>query len=225
MTKHIKISPKLNVTASRYVKSDSSIDNDIDDVDSMLDAVDDVADAVDDIQDSLDDMDEDDVNIAVNNNITNHYIAECEKCQGVFISPIVNSSQGIDKVTGICPLCNKESDQYLRWIIKDVADKDSVDILQSTKIKPKNKVVASAYLDDLDNIGYGDWQEIDHKNVLDSDGFYTDYTLYTDGDTYIAMFGDKDIYGPDPDYADAEFDDEDSAREWFDCYNGFDEED
>lgn len=224
MTKHIKISPKLNIAAYRYVKSDSSIDNNIDDVDSMLDAVDDVADAVDDIQDSLDDIDEDDVDIAVNNNITNHYIAECEKCQGVFISPIVNSYQSVDKVTGICPLCNKESDQYLKWIIKDVADKNSVDVLQSTKIKLKNKVVASNYLDD-DDIENDEWQEIDHKEVMDSDGFYTDYTLYTDGETYIAMFGDKDIYGPDPDYADAEFDDEDTAREWFGSYTGFDDED
>ena len=68
-----------------------------------------------------------------------------------------------------------------------------------------------------------EWIKLNRKYVLDSDGFYTDYTLYTNGDEYICMFGDEDIYGPDPDYADFSTDSEEEAMEWFDSY-GLDED-
>lgn len=93
--------------------------NSEDDADGLMDAVDDVADAVEDVQDTMEDVPEDDPAIEMNNNISNHYIAECDKCYGVFISAVIESDQQIDHVSGICPLCNKESDQYLKWIIKD----------------------------------------------------------------------------------------------------------
>lgn len=67
------------------------------------------------------------------------------------------------------------------------------------------------------------WIKLNRKYVLDSDGFYTDYTLYTNGHEYICMFGDEDIYGPDPDYADFSTDSEEEALEWFDSYEGMDE--
>lgn len=67
----------------------------------------------------------------------------------------------------------------------------------------------------------GPWKEVESKQVLDSDGFLTDYTLYTDGETYICMFGDKDIYEPDAEYADYETDDEKNAWDWFNTYEGF----
>ena len=73
------------------------------------------------------------------------------------------------------------------------------------------------------------WEEIDSKQVRDSDGFLTDYTWYwkaEDGvDTHIMMFGDKDIYTPDEGYADAVFDGYEEAKEWFHSYAGFSEDD
>lgn len=72
------------------------------------------------------------------------------------------------------------------------------------------------------------WICLDIKHVRDSDGMLTDYALYTtkDEDKYICMFGDVDIYAPDEMYADAEFDTEDEALEWFENYVGpGDEED
>ena len=66
-----------------------------------------------------------------------------------------------------------------------------------------------------------DWREVATKQVLDSDGFLTDYTMYTDGKTYIFMFGDKDLYEPDIDYADWEAETEERAWEWFNTYEGF----
>ena len=38
------------------------------------------------------------------------------------------------------------------------------------------------------------------------------------------MFGDKDIYEPDPDYADWEGDSQEEAYEWFDSYSVGDDE-
>ena len=88
--------------------------------DDLSDTLDDVADTVEDIQDTVDDIEEDDVNIEIDNNIANHYIAECDSCHGVFISATVESDQKVEKVSGTCPLCEKETDQYLKWVIKDV---------------------------------------------------------------------------------------------------------
>lgn len=61
---------------------------------------------------------------------------------------------------------------------------------------------------------------VDHKMVQDVGGWWTDYTLYTDGgERWYCVFGDTDIYGPDAG-ADFETDDEREAYEWFDCYIG-----
>lgn len=48
--------------------------------------IDDLAYDVEDIQDTIDDVQDDDVDIELDNNIANHYIAECDNCHGVFIS-------------------------------------------------------------------------------------------------------------------------------------------
>ena len=81
-------------------------------------AVDDLAENVEEVQDTIDDMDEDDPSIEVNNNIEDHLIAECERCHGIFISAILQSDMEIDHVTGTCPLCGRESNQYLKWVVK-----------------------------------------------------------------------------------------------------------
>ena len=99
--------------------------NDADDADGLLDAIDDVSDNVDDLKDSIDDdVEEDSVDNAVNNNIEGHYIAECDGCNNVFISAILESDQQIDHVSGICPVCGKETDQHLKWIIRGLDDKE-----------------------------------------------------------------------------------------------------
>ncbi len=120
-----KVNPKRIVAADEdtFDRVDDFDVDDAEDADGLMDAIDDVADNVDDLQDTLDDVDEDEVDIAINNNIANHYIAECEGCQGVFISAVVESDQEIDHVSGICPICGKETDQYLKWIIRDTEEK------------------------------------------------------------------------------------------------------
>ena len=41
-----------------------------------------------------------------------------------------------------------------------------------------------------------EWKEVATKQVMDSDGFMTDYTWYTNGDEHICIFGDKELYFP-----------------------------
>lgn len=74
---------------------------------------------------------------------------------------------------------------------------------------------------------YSQWIELDHKMVYDYDGFTTDYTLYKslDGDRFVCIFGDKDLYYPENTDPDFECETEREAREWFEDYEGFGYED
>ena len=89
------------------------------DAEDIRDTIDDLADSVGEVQDVVDDVEEDDVDIELDNNIANHFIAECDRCHGVFISAMVETDQDVKSVTGICPLCDKETEQILKWIIKE----------------------------------------------------------------------------------------------------------
>lgn len=68
---------------------------------------------------------------------------------------------------------------------------------------------------------------IKRKSVLDSDGFYTDYSMYynKEDNTYVFVFGDSDLYRPEDGYFDYECESEEEANEWFDGYNGFEDDD
>lgn len=105
----------LKIHKRRIVAADEDFMNDPYD---FSEAVDDLAENVQEVQDTIDDMDEDDPSIEVNNNIEDHLIAECERCHGIFISAILQSDMEIDHVTGTCPLCGRESNQYLKWVVK-----------------------------------------------------------------------------------------------------------
>ena len=102
----------------------------------VAESIDDLADAVDDMQDTVDDMSEDEVDIQMDNNITNHFIAECDVCHGVFISALVESDQDVYTITGKCPLCDKESEQYLKWVIKDANNADVLKVQEEAYEQP-----------------------------------------------------------------------------------------
>lgn len=59
-------------------------------------------------------------NIDTDNNIAGHYIVECNRCHGIFISALMESDQQVEFISGVCPLCEKESDQYIKWVVKPV---------------------------------------------------------------------------------------------------------
>lgn len=94
----------------------------VEDDDGFNDTLDDIADDIEDLQDDLDDTDQDEEGngIELENNIDGHYIAECSKCHGIFISAVSESSQKVSSIQGVCPLCDKESEQFLNWVIKKV---------------------------------------------------------------------------------------------------------
>lgn len=121
-----------SVTASKRMPvlaaDDDMMVDDYDDTEGLNDAIDDVADTLDDMQEDIDDIDEDTASIEIENNIANHFIAECDGCQGIFISAVIQSDQEIDHISGICPICGKKTDQYLKWVIKDVDESDEVEI-------------------------------------------------------------------------------------------------
>ena len=110
--------------------------NDFSDVEITED-IDDIADQITDVQDSLDDVEEDDITIDVENNIVNHYIAECDSCHGIFISAMVESDQVVEKISGVCPICEKETDQYLHWIVRD-ADFEEDIIVNEVESEPES---------------------------------------------------------------------------------------
>lgn len=76
--------------------------------------------------------------------------------------------------------------------------------------------------------GYTEWDEIATKSVKDADGFWTDYTMWYNPftDLYVFIFGDKDIYYPENTSSyDWETDNYEEAKEWWDNYNGFEDDD
>ena len=66
------------------------------------------------------------------------------------------------------------------------------------------------------------------KTVYDSDGWTTEYTMYYDevNDRYVFVFGDSDFYNPNDGYEefDWECDTEREAEDWFNNYNGFEDD-
>lgn len=70
------------------------------------------------------------------------------------------------------------------------------------------------------------YEFIDRKSVEDSDGFMTDYSMYHDvaNDKYVFVFGDSDIYSPEDGDFDWECETEEEARQWFNSYDGFADE-
>ena len=102
-----------------------------------------------------------------------------------------------------------------------------IDALQDRirELESSTDIRASIY-DDEDDSYESLYERVAHKSVMDRDGFYTDYTLYRNTETgeYFTIFGDNDLYGPENKWHDADFDSYDEAMEWFDSYNGFEDE-
>ena len=125
--KMVVSSKSIKAANRKYIKAAGEEDDfmdefDDEEADGLMDAMDTIADNVEDLQDSIDDVKENQVEIAMNNNIADHYIAECDACNGIFISAVVESDQEIDHVSGTCPLCGKDTDQYLKWVIKSIEE-------------------------------------------------------------------------------------------------------
>lgn len=102
---------------------------------------------------------------------------------------------------------------------KNIPTKKTFKVFASANAKEDTQPVKASY-DDFDE-NDGRYERVDTKQVVDYDGFVTDYTMWHDlsDDTYFFIFGDRDIYGPE-DERDYETDSYDAAREWFALYEG-----
>lgn len=65
------------------------------------------------------------------------------------------------------------------------------------------------------------WEFLGVKQVKDTDGFWTDYTLWVNHETgvYVCIFGDSDLYTPENSDPDFETESEFEAYEWFNDYD------
>lgn len=119
--------------------------------------------------------------------------------------------------------------------VTEYADELWKSSLELDKIKLANSKRTNegfGYDDDIDSFDYDGtastqrYEFVKSKSVIDMDGFNTDYTMYHDleNDTYVFVFGDSDIYGPDDGDFDWECDSLAEAEEWFDSYTGFEDD-
>jgi len=114
-------STKILSSKQKVTAADGDLDEYNDEgEEEFVDTVDDLTDTVDDMNDLFEGFEEDDIDIEIDNNIVNHFIAECDTCQGIFISSTIESDQQVEKTSGICPICGKETDQYFKWVVKEI---------------------------------------------------------------------------------------------------------
>ena len=110
----------------------------------------------------------------------------------------------------------------------DMAKELMIDHLEIPESAFNSPLAASTVIDEYDDpYDTNAWELLDRKSVPDSDVFYTDYCLYynlIDG-FYVTVFGDSDLYRPEDGYYDMEFENEHDAWEWFENYNGFEDND
>lgn len=71
-----------------------------------------------DLPNEEEDIPSDDPLINIENNIEGKYIAECERCGGIFISALSVSDVPVETIHGTCPLCDHDTDQYLKWYVE-----------------------------------------------------------------------------------------------------------
>ena len=111
-----------------------------------------------------------------------------------------------------------------------VRDRNTVEMLEAFQ----DKLSDLTDVDDVESsthadLGFvDDWEKLETKSVMDSDGFYTEYSLWFNHETgeYVTIFGDTDLYDPLNSVFDMEFGtNADEAYEWFEDYNGFEDED
>lgn len=67
---------------------------------------------------------QDGTTIEIENNIFNHLIAECLNCHEIFISAMIGSDQPVESINGVCPICNKETEQVFIGIIKPYPEEE-----------------------------------------------------------------------------------------------------
>lgn len=139
-----------------------------------------------------------------------------------------------DYAEGAAELIAQDDDHDVEyWWRETLANyRDELDEMMPKEINSATNTSGIAAKPDFETVTssnyYSDvtYDLVDRKNVEDSDGFLTQYSWYKTSDgNNVFVFGDPDIYLPEDEDFDWETEDDDAAREWFDNYEGFADDD
>ena len=132
-----------------------------------------------------------------------------------------------------CKLTEQEKEKLVKMIYTNEDPATIFNSLNRTYTRQQGSRPSNASItnicedfDDFDDLYMSDedrYELVTRKDVLDSDGFYTEYTWYKDTLTgeNIFIFGDPDFYTPENSTPDYETENDEAAQEWFDSYKGF----
>ena len=140
-----------------------------------------------------------------------------------------------------CNITEKDKEKLAKMLSENVSTEKVHNYLLERFIQDKNKFVDDLQecdklfvkedLSDTNEDNYLNtesiYKEIQSKQIPDMDGFMTDYTWYLrkPDQMNVFVYGDKDYYKPEDGYFDYETENSQEAREWFDSYNGFEDDD
>ena len=126
----------------------------------------------------------------------------------------------LSKIFHYYPDISQEDEDYLNNLSYDK-------LVSEVKNRGWDNMLEESLNEYWDKIEDTPYYKVASKSVMDSDGFWTEYTMYynEDENNYFFIFGDSDLYGPDPNYADWECDSNEEAVEWYNNYNGFEDDD
>lgn len=132
-----------------------------------------------------------------------------------------------------CKLTEQEKEKLVKMIYTNEDPAKIFNSLNKTYTRqqgsrPSNTSITNICedFDDFDDLymsAEDRYELVTRKDVLDSDGFYTEYTWYKDNLTgkNIFIFGDSDFYTPENTTPDYETENDEDAQKWFDSYEGF----
>lgn len=155
-----------------------------------------------------------------------------EKLKGYGLNP--DDPEVYDYAENAAEMIAQDDDHDVEyWWRETLADfRDDLDEMLSQEIKSATNTSGIAAKPDFETVASPSYDSdvtyelVDRKNVEDSDGFLTQYSWYKTSDgNNVFVFGDPDIYVPEDEDFDWETEDGYAAREWFDNYEGFADDD
>lgn len=140
-----------------------------------------------------------------------------------------------------CNVTEQDKEKLAKMLSENVSTEKVHNYLLERFIQDKNKFVDDLQecdklfvkedLSDIEEYDFDNsksiYKEIKSKQIPDMDGFMTDYTWYLREPDQLNVFvyGDKDYYKPEDGYFDYETENTKEAEDWFNSYNGFEEDD
>lgn len=117
-------------------------------------------------------------------------------------------------------------EEYMTKSIYEDLDSEDPEIIFTQYEDPSKTYLNESYDNNSKFLDADRFELIDKKSIYDADGFTTDYCLYYDSlnEIWITIFGDSDVYTPENTEPDVEFDSEEEAMNWFNSYNGLEDE-